>query len=118
MEPAMSVDAFLKRLRESPDDIEFADTIAVIDAHYDYTPTAFRNGDVHNEAGQNAGSCKLLSFAQMQGLSEAETLACFGSFYRDDVLKNPDGSDHQNIRNFMRTGWGGVVLERPALAAR
>ncbi|HEY9544928.1 MAG TPA: HopJ type III effector protein [Solimonas sp.] len=110
----MSVEAFLKRLREAPDEIEFADTIAVIDSHYDYTPTAFRNGDVHNEAGQNAGSCKLLSFAKLQGLSEAETLACFGCFYREDVLKNPDGTDHQNIRNFMRSGWGGVAFgERP-----
>src|SRR3546814_975311 len=47
-------------------------------------------------------------------LSEAETLACFGCFYREDVLKNPDGTDHQNIRNFMRSGWGGVAFgERP-----
>lgn len=113
----MSVEAFLKRLRESPDEIEFADTIAVIDAHYDYTPTAFRNGDVHNEAGQNAGSCKLLSFAKLQELSEAETLACFGKFYREDVLKNPSGTDHQNIRNFMRTGWSGVQFQDTALTA-
>jgi hypothetical protein len=114
----MSVEAFLKRLRESPDDIEFADTIAVIDAHYDYTPTAFRNGELHNEAGQNAGSCKLLSFAKLQGLSETETLACFGKFYREDVLKNPDGTDHQNIRNFMRTGWSGVSFKGKALGQR
>src|SRR3546814_10837348 len=111
----MSVEAFLKRLREAPDEIGFADTIAVIDSHYDYTPTPFRNGDVHNEAGQNAGSCKLLSFAKLHGLNEAETLACFGSFYREDVLKNPEGTDHQNIRNFMRTGWGGVHFTAPSL---
>ncbi|WP_028082009.1 HopJ type III effector protein [Solimonas soli] len=114
----MSVEAFLKRLRETPNEIEFADTIAVIDAAYDDTPTAFRNGDVHNEAGQNAGSCKLLSFAKLHGLSETETLACFGRFYREDVLKNPHGTDHQNIRNFMRTGWGGVLFEGQALKAR
>jgi len=114
----MSVEAFLKRLRETPDEIEFSDTIAVIDAHYDYTPTAFRNGDVHNEAGQNAGSCKLLSFAKLQGLSETETLACFGSFYREDVLKNTNGMDHQNIRNFMRKGWSGVSFKGKALSQR
>ncbi|WP_028008336.1 HopJ type III effector protein [Solimonas flava] len=113
----MSVDAFLKRLREAPEQIEFSETIAAIDGAYDYTPTAFRNGDLHNEAGQNAGSCKLFSFAQLQGLTEAETLACFGRYYRDDVLKNPDGTEHQNIRNFMRTGWkevqiGGDVLKK------
>ena len=113
----MSIEAFIKRLRETPDEIEFADTIAVIDAHYDYTPTAFRNGDVHNEAGQNTGSCKLLSFAKLHGLSEAETLACFGKFYREDVLKNPDGTDHQNIRNFMRTGWSETAFAGEALQA-
>ena len=88
------------------------------EAAYDYTPTAFKNGDVRNEAGQNAGSCKLLSFARLHGLSETETLACFGKFYREDVLKNPNGTDHQNIRNFMRTGWGGVVFEGRALQNR
>src|SRR3546814_17303249 len=57
----------------------------------------------------DAGSDSLLSFATLQGLNEAETLACFGRFYREDVPKNPEGSDHRNIRNFMRSGWGGAV---------
>jgi hypothetical protein len=114
----MPVNEFLQRLRETPEQIEFSETIAAIDSAYDYTPTAFRNGDVDNAAGQNAGSCKLLSFAKLQGLSEAETLACFGRFYREDVLKNPDGTDHQNIRNFMRTGWGGLKFEGTSLRER
>lgn len=114
----MSVDAFLKRLREAPEQIEFSETIAAIDGAYDYTPTAFRNGDLLNEAGQNAGSCKVFSFAQLQGLTEAETLACFGRYYRDDVLKNPDGTDHQNIRNFMRTGWAGVSFAQLVLQTK
>src|SRR3546814_17485873 len=58
---------------------------------------------------KDAGSDRLLSFATSQGLNEAETLACFGRFYREDVPKNPEGSDHRNIRNFMRSGWGGAV---------
>lgn len=114
----MSLNDFLQRLRQTPDQIEFADTIAAIEAHYHYRPTAFRNGDVANAAGQNGGSCKILAFAQLQGLSEAETLACFGRYYRDDVLQHPDASDHANIRNFMRSGWAGVVFEAPALQAR
>ncbi|NKF24159.1 HopJ type III effector protein [Solimonas marina] len=114
----MSVDAFLQRLRASPEQIEFTETMAAIESAYEYTPTAFRNGELHNDAGQNAGSCKLLSFARMQNLSEAETLACFGRYYRDDVLGHPDGSDHQNIRNFMRSGWVGVSFEGQALAER
>lgn len=114
----MSLTAFLQRLRATPEQIEFADTIAVIDAHHDYTPTAFRNGEVSNAAGQNGGSCKILAFGRLAGLSEAETLACFGRYYRDDVLQHPDAQDHANIRNFMRSGWTGVVFEGEALKAR
>ena len=65
--------------------------------------------------GENSGSCKLFAFARLQGLSEAQTLACFGSYYRDDVLGDPGGSNHQNIRNFMQTGWKGVQFEGEAL---
>ena len=114
----MSLIPFLQRLRETPQQIEFSETIAVIEAHYDYTTTAFRNGNVENAAGQNGGSCKILAFAKLQGLSEQETLACFGRYYREDVLQHPEANDHQNIRNFMRSGWGGVVFEGQALQAR
>jgi len=114
----MSVDVFLKRLRETPDQIEFSETIAAIDGAYEFTPTAFTNGELRNEAGQNSGSCKLLSFAMLLGLTEAETLACFGRYYREDVLQHPQGSDHQNIRNFMRTGWAGVAFDGQALRPR
>ena len=38
----------------------------------------------------------------------ADTLELFGRFYRDDVLGKPDGDDHGNIRNFMKSGWDGV----------
>ena len=114
----MSSSPFLQRLREHPEQIEFADTIAAIDSHYDYTPTAFRNGELDNAAGQNGGSCKIFAFGQLNALSEAETLACFGRYYRDDVLKHPEASDHQNIRNFMRTGWAGIAFSGEALKAR
>ncbi len=36
----------------------------------------------------------------------------------ENVLQNPDGEDHQNIRNFMQTGWDGVVFSRNALIAK
>ena len=99
---------FLKKLKESPDSIEFDETMAIIDRFYSYKPTAFDNGEIHNEAGQNEGSCKILSFARLQGLDMQQTLACFGSYYRNDVVKNPDGKNHLNIRNFMLSGWEGV----------
>ncbi|MDM4769003.1 HopJ type III effector protein [Solimonas sp. SE-A11] len=111
----MTLPSFLQKLREFPETLEFADTIAAIEAAYAYTPTAFRNGEVENAAGQNGGSCKIFSFARLQGFSEAQTLACFGRFYREDVLQHPDATDHQNIRNFMRSGWAGVSFSGEAL---
>lgn len=108
----MNIDAFLKKLNDTPQEVAFTDTMAVIDASYEFTPMAFTNGDLRNEAGQNSGSCKLLAFAMLNGLSEEQTLACFGDYYRQDVLKNPEGTDHQNIRNFMKYGWAGVKFDR------
>lgn len=114
----MELQAFLTQLKTSPETIEFDHTMAVIKAHYSFSPTAFKNGDCQNEAGQNNGSCKILAFGQLNGLSVDETLACFGKFYRDDVLGNPDGDDHQNIRNFIKTGWDGVSFDAQPLNAK
>ena len=112
------IDEFLQQLRDTPETLSFADTMAVIDAHYQFTETAFTNGSVSNAAGENNGSCKLLAFAKRHGLNETETLLCFGGYYRDDVLGNAAGDDHQNIRNFMRSGWSGVHFEGQPLRAK
>jgi len=109
---------FLQTLATAPEGIAFNDTIAVIDAHYDFTPTAFGNGELQNEAGQNNGSCKVFSFAKSHNLTPEQTLYCFGAYYRDDVLKHPLGTDHQNIRNFMKSGWDGVVFQGSALTPK
>ena len=114
----MTLAHFIHRLKEAPGDITFEETIRLIDGLYDFTPTAFRNGEQYNAAGENNGSCKILAFARLNKLSEAETLACFGDFYRKDVLGDPHGSGHANIRNFMRYGWDGVQLESQALKPR
>ena len=114
----MTIDSFLQKLSAAPETVEFTDTMAAIEAAYDYTPAAFNNGELLNEAGQNEGSCKLFAFAQLQGLSEAQTLACFGQYYRNDVLQHPDGNDHQNIRNFMQTGWSGIRFDGKPLSAK
>ena len=114
----MSIDEFLTRLTTSPAEIEFDDTMAVIETLYEFTPVSFRNGDLVNEAGQNSGSCKLFAFAKEQELNQQGTLHCFGKCYRDDVLNNPDGSEHQNIRNFMRLGWEGISFESVPLKAK
>ena len=111
----MDLRTLLDRLDQSPDTVEFGDTIAVVDALYEFAPTAFKNGDLLNEAGKNSGSCRIFSFALLHGLSQQKTLDCFGAYYREDVLQNPAGTDHQNIRNFMKTGWAGVVFDGVAL---
>ena len=63
-----------------------------------------------NAPGENAGSAKVLSYAALCDMSKEETLKLWGQYYRD-VLATPDGDDHQNIRNFMKTGWEGVPFE-------
>jgi HopJ type III effector protein len=114
----MQLDTFLTKLNTTPNQISFAETIATVDANYDFTPTAFRNGELENAAGQNSGSCKLLSLAKLHNFSAAQTLACFGDYYHIDVLQHPDASDHQNIRNFIRYGWDGVKFDGIALRAK
>ena len=109
---------FFQQLNDTPDSISFNDTIAVIESMYQFTPTAFSNGGLLSEAGQNSGSCKIFSFAQLHGLSEPQTLHCFGAYYRDDVFKHPKGTDHQNIRNFMTSGWACIQFQGNALTAK
>lgn len=108
----------LTQLKTSPETIDFKEVISYIDEHYDFTPTKFTNGNTVNEANENNGSCKVFSFAKLYDLSKEETLALFGAFYRDEVLKNSDGTDHQNIRNFMEFGWDGISFEGETLRRR
>jgi len=118
----MTVSDFLNRINARPDSIEFTEVIATIEAHYDYTPTRFTNGrnanTTINEAGQNEGSCKIFAFAKLHGLEKKQTLACFGKYYREDVLCNPAGDDHANIRNFMYNGWPGITFDGVALQTK
>lgn len=112
----MSVAILLERLSQSPNEVNFDEVIAVINDFYHYMPTRFVNGDAINEQGTNEGSCKIFAFAKLNGLSEQATLACFGHYYREDVLEHPEASDHANIRNFMVSGWAGVHFDAPALS--
>ena len=105
----------LEQLEQAQETINFKEVIAYIDENYDFTPTKFTNGNTINEANQNNGSCKVFSFAQLKNLSKEQTLWLFGEFYREDVLNNPDGTDHQNIRNFMKFGWEGISFDGEAL---
>ena len=106
----------LTQITTDPTSLVFADVIASIDQAYRFTPAAFSNGNVDNTDQQNQGSAKVLAFARLHGLSESQTLACWAEHYRA-VVKNPEGSDHQNIREFMRCGWAGVALPADCLVA-
>lgn len=114
----MNIEAFIAKLNSTPSSIDFKETIALIDAHYNFTATEFKNGDIKNDAGQNSGSCKLFSFAQQMNLTKEQTLSCFGDYYRIDVLQHPDANDHQNIRNFMKYGWEGINFKGKALSPK
>lgn len=109
---------FLELLASAPNEVTFEQTMQVIDEHFNFNPTSFVNGDTENQAGQNNGSCKIFAFAQLQELDAPSTLSCFGQFYREDVLQNPNGNDHANIRNFMQHGWAGIRFDGAALTAK
>ncbi|MCG8314279.1 MAG: HopJ type III effector protein [Pseudomonadales bacterium] len=114
----MALNEFLSQLATHSDTVEFADVMAVIDANYDFKPVAFKNGELLNAAGTNNGSCKIFAFGKLNGLDEATTLSCFGEYYRVDVLQNPLAEDHQNIRNFMKSGWAGIEFLEQALTPK
>ncbi|MBA4501723.1 HopJ type III effector protein [Marinobacterium marinum] len=109
----MTPEAFAARIGQD-DSLDFEDTQAVISEYFNYTPCAFTNDELRNDAGQNEGSCKIFGFGRLMQLNQAQTLACFGRFYRD-VLNTPDGSDHGNIRNFIRCGWDGIQFDAQPL---
>lgn len=118
----MIYNVFIQRIKATPNAISFDQVMKYIDEEYDYTPARFTNGpegdQVVNEEGVNEGSCKIFAFAKLAGLTERDTLACFGKYYLVDVLGNPNGDDHTNIRTFMRYGWKGIKFDRPALTVK
>jgi len=106
---------FISQLTSNAEQVSFEQVMQVISENYNYLPATFSNGDLVNEAGTNEGSCKIFYFAKLNKLTEQQTLACFGRFYREDVINNPEGNDHGNIRNFMLHGWSKVEFNSVAL---
>ncbi len=105
----------LKNLKNNS--VPFKEVIAFIETYYNYQPTAFRNGELYNEATQNQGSAKIFTFAQLNELDKTDTLHLFAEHYQA-VVQHPDGTDHQNIRQFIIHGWPGIVFEGQALLAK
>lgn len=98
-------------------EIIFADVLAFIDDNYNYTPTAFTNGNQENAIDQNQGSAKVLAFAQLNDYTENDTLKLFAEHYKV-VIETPNGTDHNNIRQFMQNGWNGVLFENDVLTKK
>jgi len=117
---SMSLSAFLEKVKNF-EPVGFNETMAVISENYHYQPCVFSNG-LHgdllvNNAGTNEGSCRIFAFAHIHQLNQQQTLNLFGDYYRLDVLNNPDGKDHLNIRNFIKYGWEGIDFKGQALTA-
>ena len=98
-------------------EIIFADVLAFIDDNYNHTPTAFTNGNQENAIDQNQGSAKVLAFAKLNDYTENDTLKLFAEHYKA-VIKTPNGTDHNNIRQFMENGWNGVSFENEVLTKK
>lgn len=117
----ITLNAFLDKIKDGLP-VSFHETILVITENYNYIPTEFHNGldgDVLiNASGTNEGSCKIFAFAKLHGLDSQKTLGLFGDYYRIEVLENPNGDNHRNIRNFMKYGWDGIKLQGEALKLR
>lgn len=113
----MLIQQFKTKLKANPTSIFFAETRQVIEDNYTFTPTTFTNGELTNNAGENSGSCKLFAFAKLQKLQKEETLFCFGEHYKS-VLEDVNGNSHQNIRNFMKSGFEGLSFESEALKTK
>ncbi len=110
-----NIETLLADLREKK--MQFVEVIAHIEKNYLHTPTAFKNGQVENDATQNQGSAKVLAFASLNKLSKEDTLLLFAEHYQA-VLDAPEAQDHQNIRQFMSQGWEGITFEGEALRAK
>lgn len=116
-EVIMEIQEYKTKLKQNPQAIVFSELLKVIEDNYNFTPTEFTNGLINNKAGENSGSCKLFSFAVHQQLTKEETLACFGEHYQN-VLEDKNGTSHQNIRNFMKTGFDGLSFKSEALSLK
>lgn len=104
-------------LKAKQNTLAFSEVLEFIEKYYQHTPTAFKNGDVYNEATQNQGSAKVFGFAQLNELNAENTLLLFAEHYRA-VLAEPEGEAHQNIRQFMAHGWDGVAFEGEPLSQK
>ncbi|WP_160068537.1 HopJ type III effector protein [Sphingobacterium bovisgrunnientis] len=111
----MTLNELLQQLESKQ--IVFKDVLAHIEENYNYTASAFTNGTQQNSASENQGSARVLFFAELNKLTKEQTLSLFAEHY-DAVLSTPEGTDHQNIRQFMANGWDAVQFDNDVLSAK
>jgi HopJ type III effector protein len=99
-------EVFNANVEMNADDLKFEEVMELIDTHYEVGLIEFKNGDIVNKPGENEGSGKVLSYAALSNMDKETTLKLWGQYYRE-VLADPDGDSHPNIRNFMKYGWEG-----------
>lgn len=103
-------EVFNANVEMDADSLKFEELMELIDTHFESGLIEFKNGNIVNKPGENEGSAKLLSYAALSEFDKDTTLKLWGQYYRE-VLADPDGDSHQNIRNFMKSGWDGVPFE-------
>ena len=96
---------------------DFKEVLQHIDNMYVYTASAFTNGSQNNAENENQGSARVLFFAKLNNLSKEDTLELFAEHYAS-VLNTPEGTDHQNIRQFQLHGWEEVSFEKDVLTLK
>lgn len=111
----MDINNLLESLRLKK--VVFKDVLAFIDESYVTKTSAFKNGFQNNQENENQGSARVLFFAKLNNLTKEDTLELFAE-HHDVVKNNPEGTDHQNIRQFQLNGWDGVTFERTVLEAK
>lgn len=95
----------------------FQSVLDFIATHFDYTPVPFVNGELHNAAGENEGSCKVFGLAKRLGLDKVTTLKLFAEHFAA-VKQEPNGTNHANIRNFSFFGWQGFAMPKNCLSPK
>jgi len=72
-------------------------------------PTRFVNNGVENAERENEGSLRILSIALLFQLTDDNALRLFWEHW-ESVQENPEGNDHQNIRQLNEYWLWGVKI--------
>lgn len=87
-------------------------TIKALKYFYKIPNSGFSIGNCVNGPNENTGSLLIFMYARAgkQVLSNDQIKELFAEAW-DEVVEDPEGSSHQNIRNFIQYGIAGVVFE-------